>query len=380
MATIRERVDSKGNKTYHVQVRIQGFPPQTQTFDSKTMAKQWASEIESRIRNNTCINFAEAKQRTVRDLLERYRDEILIPHRPRSAKDQTQQLEWWIKKIGAFSLANITPALIAKYRDELANTPVGNHNIKRPRAAATVVRYLAVLSRAFNVAVMEWGWISESPVAKVSKPKVKNDRVRYLSEQELDSLLNAANQSANPYLSTIVLIAVATGMRYSEIMNLRWRDITLNRDENTALIILEKTKNDERRGVPLVGAACQAVLSLRKKVPQSGIVSELLFPSMDRPEKPVEIRKAWETALKRAQIENFRFHDLRHTTASYLAMDGATAPEIAEILGHKDLQMVKRYAHLGKEHITKVMQRLSQSRLGDAGLDTEVDHHSGGTD
>ena len=80
----------------------------------------------------------------------------------------------------------------------------------------------------------------------------------------------------------------------------------------------------------------------------------------------MQLRKSWETALERAGIEHFRFHDLRHTTASYLAMEGATAPEIAEVLGHKDLQMVKRYAHLSKAHISKVLEKMHQSRLGAA--------------
>ena len=91
----------------------------------------------------------------------------------------------------------------------------------------------------------------------------------------------------------------------------------------------------------------------------------LLFPSNTKKDKPVELRKSWETALKRAKIENFRFRDVRHTTGSYLAMEGATGPEIAEVLGHKDLQMVKRYAHLSKAHITGVRSRMNQSRLGD---------------
>ena len=92
-----------------------------------------------------------------------------------------------------------------------------------------------------------------------------------------------------------------------------------------------------------------------------------LFPSEDDAETPVEIRKAWETALKRAKVTDFKFHDLRHTAASYLAMAGATAPEIAEILGHKSLQMVKRYSHFNKAHIAKLMVRMSSSRLSATG-------------
>jgi len=131
----------------------------------------------------------------------------------------------------------------------------------------------------------------------------------------------------------------------------------------------EETKNGERRGVPLTGRGQSALDTLRQNHMEAnkGKVNSglLLFPSAAKKDKPVELRKSWETALKRAKVENFRFHDLRHTTASYLAMEGATGPEIAEVLGHKDLQMVKRYAHLSKAHITGVLSRMNQSRLGD---------------
>jgi integrase len=237
------------------------------------------------------------------------------------------------------------------------------------RTPATVVRYLAVLSHAFSVAVKEWEWLSESPMPKVAKPKVRNDRARFLNEDECKRLLAAAKGSANSYMHTILLTALSTGMRYTEIMTLRWRDVLVDASASTALIVLNDTKNGERRGVPLVGGALRGILKLREtqeKTKGSKFSSDdLLFPSADHPTKPVEIRKAWETTLGRAKITDFRFHDLRHTAASYLAMDGATAPEIAEVLGHKDLKMVKRYAHLGKEHMIKIVSRMNASRLND---------------
>ena len=105
----------------------------------------------------------------------------------------------------------------------------------------------------------------------------------------------------------------------------------------------------------------------------------LLFPSASKPDTPIELRKSWETTLRRARIENFKFHDLRHTTASYLAMDGATGPEIAEVLGHKDLQMVKRYAHLSKAHITGVLARMNHARLGATEAPPQVPSQSDST-
>ena len=143
-------------------------------------------------------------------------------------------------------------------------------------------------------------------------------------------------------------------------MNLRWRDVTLPEKEGDyGLILLNRTKNGERRSVPLTGVALQEIRHLNGPFARIGAGSvdpgALLFPSDREPDLPINIRPAWYAALRQAGVGDFRFHDLRHTTASYLAMGGATAPEIAEILGHKTLNMVKRYAHFGKDHIASVL-------------------------
>jgi len=366
MATIRERKDAQGNKSFHVQIRLKGFPPQTKSFDSKTIAKQWAAQVETDLRAGRYMQRVEAERHTVRELIDKYRREVLLTRKPQREADQGPILDWWSNKLGAYSLAELTPALIGASRDELAATPTATG---KPRAAATVVRSLATLSHVLSVAAKEWQWLEISPMPKVAKPRVNNERIRHLSDDERDRLLDAASQSANAYLYVIVVIAISTGMRYSELMHLRWRDITLREHEDDyGLVLLNQTKNGERRGIPLTGVALKEVRRLfaEHAKTRKGVFDPdaLLFPSGAEPGQPVQIRKSWDTTLKRAGIENFRFHDLRHTTASYLAMGGATAPEIAEILGHKDLKMVKRYAHFGKDHIAKVLTRMSESRLG----------------
>ena len=242
MATIRERIDSTGKKSYHVQIRLRGFPPQTQSFGSKTIAKQWAAQVETELREGRYLPRAQALRHTVKEMLEKYRKRVLIPLKPQELKVQGPQLDWWIDKIGAYGLADITPAAIAQYRDELLQTPIGKKN-PRLRSPATVVRYMALLSHAFNVAVKEWQWLHESPMPKVAKPKVSNGRLRYLTEDEQKRLIAATKQSANHYLYTIVSIALSTGMRLGEIMTLRWRNLLLEDNEEFGLILLETTKN-----------------------------------------------------------------------------------------------------------------------------------------
>ena len=126
-------------------------------------------------------------------------------------------------------------------------------------------------------------------------------------------------------------------------------------------MFLHETKNGERRVIPLQGLA----LSLMKEHAKvRSLHCNFVFPSASKCQ-PIDIRTAWENALKKAKIGNFRFHDLRHSAASYLAMNGATLAEIAEVLGHKTLQMVKRYAHLSEAHTSSVVENMNERIFGD---------------
>jgi hypothetical protein len=153
--------------------------------------------------------------------------------------------------------------------------------------------------------------------------------VRFLSDEERVHLLNACKASSSPYLYTIVLTALSTDARKGDLLNLRWPDIDLSQGR----IIIHDTKNSERRNVPLAGPALDL---MRQYARVRRIDTDLVFPS-SRGDTPVEIKRAWYTALRQAEIEDFKFHDLCHSAASYLAMNGASLTEIAEILGHKTL-------------------------------------------
>jgi len=250
--------------------------------------------------------------------------------------------------------------MIAEAKDKLTSEPIPPQRIDstpRYRGPASVVRYLAVLSHAFTVAVKEWGWIEHNPVLKVTKPTEPRGRVRFLSEQERNALLTACRESSNPWLYTCVVVALSTGMRKGELMGLTWQDVDLQ----AGRIVLQETKNNERCVVPLTGPAL-ALLKDHAKVRR--IDTDLLFPG-HRGTAPIDLRTPWETALKRAGIEDFRWHDLRHSTASYLAMNGASIAEIAEVLGHKTLNMVKRYAHLSEAHTARVVESMNARIFGE---------------
>ncbi|MEJ2325947.1 MAG: site-specific integrase [Chromatiaceae bacterium] len=356
MATITKRTAKDGSTSYKVEVRLKGTPAQRVTFERLTDARRWAQQTEAAIREGRHFGTVEAKRHTLAELNDRYTRDVLPAKKESTVRAQRFQFDWWRSEYGHLTLADLTPAVLAEARDKLLATPSKRGEMLSP---AYVVRHLAALSHAFSVAVKEWGWLEDNPLRKVKKPKEPRGRVRFLSDEERERLLQACRESASPDLYPAVVLALSTGARQQEILGLRWPQVDLTRK----VAILHDTKNGERRVLPLSGAALD-LLRERSKVRR--LDSELVFPGRTRNPKPVDLRTPFETALKRAGIEDFRWHDLRHTAASYLAMGGASLAEIAEILGHKTLAMVKRYAHLSDSHVAGVVERMNAKFLGDA--------------
>ena len=355
MATIQERKTDDGKIAYRVQVRLKGYPPQTATFARITDARKWAQQVESAIRDGRHFKTAESKKHTLKELIDRYIEDV-IPNKKKNGRKQATQLLWWRAQLGDYLLSDITPALIAEHRDNLLR---GITYRGAKRSPATAVRYLAALSHAFTIACKEWGWIEDSPLRKVTKPKEARGRVRFLDTPEREKLLWACREAKSSYLYIVVVLALSTGMRQGEIMNLSWNDVDLKKGR----ITLHETKNGERRIVPLVGHALEL---LRRHETKRQIATALLFPAKkgQKPQKAINLRGAWEAALQKAEINDFRFHDLRHSCASYLAMNHASLAEIAEVLGHKTLQMVKRYAHLSEAHPAGVVESMNEKIFG----------------
>jgi integrase len=274
--------------------------------------------------------------------INKYLIEVLRTKSKNHQRMTNQQLEYWSSKLGKTpsgqprALSRITFAMI---RD----------NIPQGVGPATRNRYLDVLSAFFNVCIQEWELIKENPVAKIRKFQEPRGRVRYLSTGERTRLLEACRASTHPYLYTIVVIALSTGMRKTEICTLTWNQIDLN--DNKGLIYLTDTKNNERRMIPLTGHAYELVSNLQPAH------SDKVFPG-------TTIRYAWYKAIRESKVEDFRFHDLRHTFCSYAAMQGVPLLTIATIVGHKDLSMTRRYSHLSVDHLRDTLEDLDRSMFG----------------
>ena len=344
---------------YRARVRLKGHPAQSATFLRLTDARRWKSQTEAAIREGRYFPSTEARKHTLAEAIDRYLTQHL-PHKARnkSARSYRIALTWWRQKLGAYSLNAITPAVLVQARDELhgGTTTRGKGTAKAyPRGPATVNRYLSYLSGMLTIAEREWGWLEMNPVRKVSKLREPRGRERFLSDEERQRLLAVCKP--NPDLFALVVLALSSGMRRGEMLGLRWGDI----DFQTGTIRLAETKNGHGRLVPLVEPAA-SLLRARSKVRRLGC--DFVFTS-PRENKPWAPWSSWYTAIEKAGLENFHFHDLRHSAASMLAQHGLSPSELAEALGHRTLSMVKRYAHIGNQHLAQRMGEAMKGVFGD---------------
>lgn len=252
---------------------------------------------------------------------------------------------------GKLTFEEISPLLIEKYKSQRKN---GITRYKTKRAAASVNRELACLSRIFSLAIRDCV-TSINPCLQVRKLRENNQRTRYLTEAEEVELLKHCT-GEREHLRPLILIAIHTGMRRGEILSLRWSQIDFAR----GVIHLIKTKSGKSRDVPINRKVREELLMLQRKSS-----SEVLFPH-PRTGKPIkEVKHGFDKACRAAGITDFHFHDLRHTAATRLADGAADAFTIAAILGHSDLRMTARYTHALDSRKREAVERLAD--FGQAG-------------
>ena len=316
MASIRQR---KGK--WQVQIRRKGLTPISKTFESKSQAQVWATQMEGQIdMASSHFDPGVLKQYLVSDLLKRYRETVTITKRSR----RTEEI-----RIGAFlrhpisdlTLAEVNSAHFADYRDM---------RLKQV-SSGTVHRDLAIWQNVFTKAMQEWGLpIVINPISRIAKPAPSKPRSRRLLPDEETVLLDACGKARNKLILPIVRFALETAMRKGEIISVRHR----NWNEQQRLLTIEQTKNGESRTIPLSSAANEI---LREQNHDSG----QLFPIGSD-----GLRCAWVRTVKRAKLKDLRFHDLRHEAISRLFEAGLSIPEVALISGHKTYSQLAVYTHI----------------------------------
>ena len=322
MATIRKR-----SGKYHAQIRKTGYQTLTKTFSNLTTAKRWASTTEADIERN--LHVAIPDNTLLRELLDRYEEDVSPLHK--SHQVEKYRLKTLKRYLGDQRVSALSPALVCKYRDTRLKVV----------SPASLKRELVILSSVLNTAIKEWGInLQNNPVSMVSLPKAGRGRDRRLEQGEEEKLLSASAE-----LKRIIIIALETGMRRGEILNIKKSHIDFNRQ--TLLIPL--TKTDTPRTIPLSSRAVEALREqLRGSQNVISIEETALFSYTAR-----GLSGAFLRLCRKHGLENLHFDDLRHEATSRFFEKGLNPVEVATITGHKDTRMLMRYTHLRAEDLVK---------------------------
>mgnify|MGYP003997946175 FL=1 len=322
MATIRKR-----SGKYHAQIRKTGYQTLTKTFSSLTTAKRWASTTEADMERHLHVVIPD--NTLLGELLDRYEDEVSPLHK--SHQVEKYRLKTLKRRLGDISITRLSPALLCKYRDTRLGTV----------SPASLKRELVILSSVINTAIKEWGInLQSNPVSMVSLPKIARGRDRRLEAGEEAKLLACSGE-----LKRIIIVALETGMRRGEILNIKRSHIDLA--HQTLLIPI--TKTDTPRTIPLSSRAIEALREqLRGSQNVISIEETTLFSYTAR-----GLSGAFLRLCRKHGLGNLHFHDLRHEATSRFFEKGLNPVEVATITGHKDTRMLMRYTHLRAEDLVK---------------------------
>jgi integrase len=331
MAAIRKLPSGKWN----VQVRRFGHKAISRSFVLERDALRWAREIESDLDRGTFQDRTKTEATTFGDALARYLEEI-TPLK-KGSKQEAQRIKAWLKHpLADRSIAFLRAKDFAEFRDKRTSQGVATNTIRLE---------LALISHMFNIARKEWGLALQNPVAAIRMPCGSSARERRFEGNEGDRLLESCRNSKSKHLYPLVVLALETAMRLGELLKLTWNDF----DENAKVLTLRETKNGKMRRVPLSSVAFQTLL----EIPRSHSNARIFFSWSTRPDS---IKTAWRGACSRANLIDFRFHDLRHEATSRLCERGLSPVEVASITGHRNLGMLLRYAHMRPENLVQKLK------------------------
>jgi integrase len=324
MASFRKR-----GSRWQARINRRGFPLEVKSFNTLQEAEQWARAIESEMDKGSYINRSSAESTTFKEIISLYIKEVSPTHR--SYETEIIRLKALQRhRLADLYLSNITPKIMAEFRDERLVTCKAN----------TVIRDLAALSSIFNHCIKEWGFAISNPIKLIRKPAMPLGRDRVLGQDEEKKLLDAMLpiKNRNIYMRHITIVALETAMRLGELLKLQWKNIDF--DKQTAF--LELTKNGTSRMVPL---SIRAIRELQT-MPRS--IDGRVFPI-----NKAAMQYCFKRACNRSGIQDLHFHDLRHTATTRLSQKLPNLIELASVTGHKNVQMLARYYHPKAEELAK---------------------------
>ena len=332
-------------------IRRTGWPQTSKNFRLRRDAEDWARRTEDEMVRGAFIQRTPSEKMTVAVALERYERDITPLKKPSTQRGDRTRIREVKKAFGAYSLAGVTPDLVAKFRDQ---------RLGEGKANNTVRLELALLGHLYTIAIKEWHiGLVHNPVASIRRPSQGAGRDRRLTPKEQKRLLQAVDEYSNPMLGWIVRIAIETGMRHSEIMGLHCTQVDLRR----RIVRLADTKNNSARTVPLTQVATDAFRqALHNPLRPDG--TDLVFfgekKQHGKPGRgPYTFNKPWAEIKKRLGLDDLHFHDLRHEAVSRFVEMGLSDQEVSAISGHKSMQMLKRYTHLRAEDLVSKLDKLT---------------------
>ena len=343
MATI-QRIARLNKVVYRAIIRKKSKKTISRTFSAKTLAVQFIRNVEANHKLRYSLEFEVSNKIRLSELTAEY---LKGYYRGKDLVEQTRKLSIWASHLNNSKISDITVEGVESGLSVLSVLSVLSNKLSN----ASINRHKASLSGVLTFAQRKYG-LPTNPARHIPALPENNARTRFLSEAERLSLFEACRASEWPKLYLLVLLAITTGARKGELLNLKWFDIDLERF--TAYVAT--TKNGQPKVLPLTSS----VINELKRFVDSE--HSLIFNSKLKPSQPFRFYKLWKKALQEADVKDFRFHDLRHTTASYLAQSGASLLEIADVLGHKQISVTQRYAHLCIEHKSKLINEV-MSRL-----------------
>lgn len=322
------------------------------TFKKKKEAEAEHDKRVTLIREDRYLDVKREYRCTLTELCAKYADAYRNQKSFRNAK--ARYLENFKDFFGADRLVGeITRHDLITYQNHLKEKPVtvrfkkGVEVARKLRTDAAVNREFSCLHHLFSEAVA-WGLAERSPFdgGKAIKLKENNQRLRFLSDDEITALLDACPEHLKP----IVSCAILTGMRRGEMLALKWEQA------RNGFIYLSKTKTNEARQIPVSDALAAIFKDIRGR---EGLRSEHVFTFRGGAIQD-NFKKAFNAAVKRAGLVDFHFHDLRHTFASQVLLSGGTLKDVQELLGHKTMTMTLRYSHLTQEHKRQAVNLLGK--------------------
>jgi integrase len=322
------------NGNWFIDYRANGRRIREKVGPTKNLAEMVLKKRRVEIAEGKFLDIKRKQKVKFEELTQMYLDIHARPNKKSYHSDEDL-----IKTLGRFFggkyLHEITPMAVEQFKAERA----------KEVSPATVNRALACLKCMFNKAI-GWGKTEVNPAKKVKLFKENNVRVRYLEKEEIKKLID----NAAAHLKPVLIVALNTGMRKGEILNLKWHDL----DFKNNIIYIRQSKSGEKREVPMNPLVRRTLIAVRKH-PDSPYVF-----CNEKGESFANVRKSFFTAVKKSGIIKFRFHDLRHTFASHLVMSGVDLNTVRELLGHKSLEMTLRYSHLSPDHKQRAVANLSR--------------------